>query len=71
MGLLLRRAGHAVRLWSEGLAEPAAPARGQRGLGAGAMTLPGAPFLERVDGELRLEGHALAAGGGGRLSEPF
>ncbi len=25
------------------------------------MTLPGAPFLARVDGELRLEGHALAA----------
>ena len=61
MGLLCHGTGHAGRLRSEGLTEPAAAARGQRGLGAGAMTLPGAPFLERVDGELRLEGHALAA----------
>jgi len=46
-------------LRAEGPLEPAVGI--ERCLGAGAMTLPGAPYLARDGGELRLEGHALAA----------
>ncbi len=46
-------------LRAEGALEPADGAR--RGFGACTMTLPGAPYLAREAGELRLEGHALAA----------
>jgi diaminopimelate decarboxylase len=54
----------AGRLRPEGAAEPAGGCRGiarDGGLGAGAMTLPGAPFLVRDGAELKFEGHALAA----------
>ena len=56
------------RLWAEGHAVHAAGTRddGSGGLGTGPVNtdlvnLPGAPFLARQNGELRLEGHLLAA----------
>jgi len=58
MGLRGRVAG---RLWPEGAADAAGRAAGAGGgIGAGEMTLPGAPFLVRDGATLRLEGHALA-----------
>jgi diaminopimelate decarboxylase len=53
-------AGHAGGLWSEGAADAAAGHERSHRIGAVAMMLPGAPFLERRDGELRLDGHSLA-----------
>jgi diaminopimelate decarboxylase len=56
--------GFAGRLWTEGAADAAFGVFSDIGccdrFGAGAMKLPGAPFLERRDGELRLDGHSLA-----------
>ncbi len=48
-------------LWSKGPADLAGGARaGGKRPGERAVSLPGAPFLAREDGELRLEGHSLA-----------